>query len=278
MLLQSLVRWYIPSLLFILSLRDSFSTSTILLLLSITLLVLLQYRRFEKRLREQVKRHGLDATAGIAAPAPDAAHYHFDPTAELRDLEARPVPLVDRHDHDLEEKKISDHDFASQQADGPLVADRTDRQETLSGSTTRSSSMSAVNSARPDVSTATTQETVGTWLGQALTGINVRSRKTDEGGHEKGGKVFVVGYVDENDPLNPHNWSITKRMSITLLVASIGLIVGFASSVDSAALQQARMEFGVSEVTESLATGIYLVGFGYGYVYEPNTACGGKKW
>jgi hypothetical protein len=84
----------------------------------------------------------------------------------------------------------------------------------------------------------------------------------------QGGKVFVVGYVDEKDPLNPHNWSILKRMSITFLVASIGLIVGFASSVDSAALQQARIEFGVSEVTESLATGIYLIGFGCGYVYK----------
>jgi hypothetical protein len=53
-------------------------------------------------------------------------------------------------------------------------------------------------------------------------------------------------------------------MLITLLVASIGLIVGFASSVDSAVIQQARIEFGVSEVTESLATGIYLIGFGFG--------------
>jgi hypothetical protein len=105
---------------------------------------------------------------------------------------------------------------------------------------------------------------VGTSLGLALTGINVRSRTTKEGRHEKGGKVFVVGYVDEKDPLNPHNWSILKRTLITLLVASTGLIVGFASSVDSAAIQQARIEFGVSEVTESLATGIYLIGFGSG--------------
>ena len=101
-------------------------------------------------------------------------------------------------------------------------------------------------------------------MGLALTGINVRSRTTKEGRHEKGGKVFVVGYVDEKDPLNPHNWSILKRMSITFLVALIGLIVGFASSVDSAAVRQAKLEFGVSEVTESLATGIYLIGFGCG--------------
>lgn len=41
-------------------------------------------------------------------------------------------------------------------------------------------------------------------------------------------------------------------------------MVGFASSVDSAALPQAAKEFGVSEVTESLATGLFLIGFGCG--------------
>ena len=47
----------------------------------------------------------------------------------------------------------------------------------------------------------------------------------------------------------------------------IGWIVGFASSVDSAALEQASKDFGVSEVTESLATGIFLIGFGVGALF-----------
>ena len=47
-------------------------------------------------------------------------------------------------------------------------------------------------------------------------------------------------------------------------VASIGAIVGFASSIDSAALPQAAAEFGVSQVAESLATGLFLIGFGAG--------------
>jgi hypothetical protein len=228
----------------------------------------LQYRRFEKRLCEQVKRHGVDATAGVIAPGPNHANYHFDPASGTKDVEAGLVPLAESRDHAVEEKDMSDRDFEAPQADNQPDGNAFGREEKLSGSTTRRSSTSTANSTRPDLSTATTQETVGTRLGQALTGINVRSRRTNEGRHEKGGKVFVVGYVDEKDPLNPHNWSILKRMSITFLVASIGLIVGFASSVDSAALQQARIEFGVSEVTESLATGIYLIGFGCGCVYK----------
>jgi MFS family permease len=38
-------------------------------------------------------------------------------------------------------------------------------------------------------------------------------------------------------------------------------------SIDSAALPQAAEEFGVSEVTESLATGLFLVGFGFGGLF-----------
>ena len=43
--------------------------------------------------------------------------------------------------------------------------------------------------------------------------------------------------------------------------------MGFASSIDSAALPQAAAEFGVGEVTESLATGLFLIGFGCGALF-----------
>ena len=55
-----------------------------------------------------------------------------------------------------------------------------------------------------------------------------------------------------------------RLMANRVNIAGIGWIVGFASSVDSAALPQAAKEFGVSEVTESLATGLFLIGFGCG--------------
>ncbi|KAH6711550.1 hypothetical protein BKA61DRAFT_92823 [Leptodontidium sp. MPI-SDFR-AT-0119] len=67
--------------------------------------------------------------------------------------------------------------------------------------------------------------------------------------------------------MNPHNWSLTTRVGATILIASIGLIVGFASSVDSAAITQAVEEFGASEGAESLATGLLLVGFVAGALF-----------
>ena len=53
----------------------------------------------------------------------------------------------------------------------------------------------------------------------------------------------------------------------SVVIASIGWVVGFASSIDSAALVQATADFGVSEVTESLATGLFLIGFGCGALF-----------
>ena len=66
---------------------------------------------------------------------------------------------------------------------------------------------------------------------------------------------------------DPHNWSTARRFACTVPIAWIGAVVGFASAVDSPAIPQAAKEFGVSEVTESLATGLFLAGFGAGALF-----------
>lgn len=111
--------------------------------------------------------------------------------------------------------------------------------------------------ARNTISRTTTQQSAGTALGMTLTGIEVRRRTTREGGD---GNVFVVGYESPDDPNDPHNWSTWRRLGCTVPIAGIGAVVGFASAIDSAALPQAAKEFGVSEVVESLATGLFLIG------------------
>lgn len=92
----------------------------------------------------------------------------------------------------------------------------------------------------------------GTALGHILTGVQVRKRATNEGGE---GNVFIVDFQGDKDSLNPHNWGWGIRLWITFMVASIGFVVGVASSIDSIAIQPASQEFGISEVAESLATG-----------------------
>jgi len=117
---------------------------------------------------------------------------------------------------------------------------------------------------RTTLSRMTTQQSARTALGNALTGIEVRKRSTKEGGE---GNVFVVGFQGPDDPNNPHNWSLSVRIPCTFLIASIGCVVGIASAIDSSALQEAAKAFGVSEVVESMATGLFLVGFGCGALF-----------
>lgn len=92
----------------------------------------------------------------------------------------------------------------------------------------------------------------GTALGRILTGVKVRKREKHEGGE---GNVFIVDFQGDKDALNPHNWGWGIRIWITFMVASIGFVVGVASSIDSIAIQPASQDFGISEVAESLATG-----------------------
>jgi hypothetical protein len=94
----------------------------------------------------------------------------------------------------------------------------------------------------------------GIALGQVLTGINVQDHKNDKG-HD--GKVFVVGWEGPDDPLDPHNWSVGRRIGVTLQISIIALFVGAASGIDATVLPQAAESLGVSEVAESLATGTF---------------------
>lgn len=56
----------------------------------------------------------------------------------------------------------------------------------------------------------------GTALGAVMTGVEIRKRSTNEGGE---GDVFIVGYENEEDIMNPHNWSVWKRAGITFMVS-----------------------------------------------------------
>lgn len=92
---------------------------------------------------------------------------------------------------------------------------------------------------------------IGTNLAAALTGITKQAHPD-----ANDTKVFVVGFEGPNDPLNPRNWSLTKRIFCTLNVGIIALVVGMAASIDSAVITRAAKDFGVSEVAEALATGL----------------------
>jgi MFS family permease len=81
---------------------------------------------------------------------------------------------------------------------------------------------------------------------------------------EKQAEPAIVSFDGPDDPENPHNWSGLKKARVMGIISLVAFIVGFGSSIDSGVLPQASRHFGVSSVTESLATALYLIGFGCG--------------
>ncbi|CRG90778.1 putative transporter mfs2 [Talaromyces islandicus] len=211
---------------------------------------IIQYRRFRKVLEVQLERDG-------------------EKVAELRQQR--------RNHHRTKASSLSEGKHSAAAVDKDKNATHEDAgQGNLS--TTPSTTSSSIRHATaetdieqipdPDLEAGElhvvpTQSTTGTTLGHALTGIQVRDRTTKEGGPEAG-KVFVVDWENEKDPMNPQSWGFARRTMATLVLSFIGGIVGFASAIDSAIIPQARAEFGVSEVAESLSTGIFMIGFGSG--------------
>ncbi|KIW21301.1 hypothetical protein PV08_01881 [Exophiala spinifera] len=79
-----------------------------------------------------------------------------------------------------------------------------------------------------------------------------------------GRSVLIVEWDGPDDPLNPRNWSLFRRVYATLIISAIAFMVGAAAPIDAAVLPQAAKDLGVSEVTETLAVGVFLIGFGAG--------------
>lgn len=76
--------------------------------------------------------------------------------------------------------------------------------------------------------------------------------------------TIQVDFDGADDPLNPQNWPMSKKIATNAMTAGVAFIAGFGSSIDSPVIPQAAVEMHVSEEAESLATVLFLVGFGVG--------------
>ncbi|KAK0621126.1 putative efflux pump kojT [Lasiodiplodia hormozganensis] len=206
---------------------------------------ILQYRRFGLAAQAQIQRDLEKANTITLRPQPEQSR------APSVQSEKERGDLAGKEEEEKEEKEdtftpgrstdsvsISSSNSSTSQEIEPVAVDR-------------------VHTA----ATVRTQYTARAALGHSLTGIEARDRRTHEG---KGEQVFVVGWEGDSDPLNPRNWSTPKRVGVTLQIAAVAFAVCAASSIDAAVLPQGAAEFGVSEVAETLATGMFLIGFGCG--------------
>lgn len=69
---------------------------------------------------------------------------------------------------------------------------------------------------------------------------------------------FLIEW-SSGEPSNPQNWSWTRKWCLVIMVTAIGLLVGVAASIDSAAAKFAASKFGVSEEVVELQTAVFLI-------------------
>lgn len=83
--------------------------------------------------------------------------------------------------------------------------------------------------------------------------------------------VFLVDFAGQDDPYNPVNWSLGKKMVTTLLWALTTCWIAFASAVCSAGIEQIVDEFHVNH--ETAASGVSLM------IFDLHSApCFGLRW
>jgi hypothetical protein len=74
----------------------------------------------------------------------------------------------------------------------------------------------------------------------------------------------LVEWDGPNDPENPLNWPRSKRWLLTVILATNTWMVTFASSISSSAVVPQAEEFGVATIVPTLATTLFVIGWGFG--------------
>jgi hypothetical protein len=82
--------------------------------------------------------------------------------------------------------------------------------------------------------------------------------------------TYIVEFEGPDDPLNPLNWSVKRRVFATVLLSLTTFVVTFASSVFSSALRVVAIEFGISDEVATLGTSLFVVGFAIGPLVCPS--------
>ncbi|SMY23435.1 unnamed protein product [Zymoseptoria tritici ST99CH_1A5] len=233
----------------------------------------LQYRRFRSAVEAQLERDrgkesalGRSGTQESHSPASSSeSKQDLDEDVERKGHTERDTGLTpSRYKPNPDTANVNEKDTHDESASQPRQEPREEPEHADEEEEDDEDDDFELTQARRTLSRTTTQQSGGTALGQVLSGIEVRKLSTRDGGE---GNVFVVGYEGPDDPNDPHNWPTSRRIMYTAIIAGIGAVVGFASSITSSALPQASAEFGVSNVFESAATGLYLCGFGLGALF-----------
>lgn len=165
---------------------------------SITMQSFLQYRRFRRHVQTQYERDREKARAIGEGKIHDTSES-TSPVSSTVAHAAGDSPIEDPRDPEKGEQATS---RGSEGCEVPASAEHAfEPHHSMQPVTTADSRSGMTNTSH-----VATQGSMGTNLGTALTGINVRDRTTQESRSDPtvhGNKVFVVGYEGDRDSLKP---------------------------------------------------------------------------
>ncbi|KAJ5628135.1 hypothetical protein N7490_010363, partial [Penicillium lividum] len=90
---------------------------------------------------------------------------------------------------------------------------------------------------------------------------------------------FVVEFTGVDDPLHPQNWSLTKKVIISVVLAYTTFVASFASAIFSAGVGEISTRFHISSEVAILGVTLYVLGFASGpTVWAPASELIGRRW
>ncbi|KAK6849229.1 hypothetical protein PG995_013062 [Apiospora arundinis] len=91
--------------------------------------------------------------------------------------------------------------------------------------------------------------------------------------------INLVDWNGPDDPANPQNWSRSRKMLTTVVLALCTFSVSFGSSILASAIEVLSKEFGVSPTVAALNVTFYVLGFAAGpWVWGPTSEYLGRYW
>lgn len=81
---------------------------------------------------------------------------------------------------------------------------------------------------------------------------------------EKGKDVLIVSWFGDDDPENPMNWSLGKKVFVSFEICLLTTSIYIGSSIYTAGNETVEKTFGVSEVAATLGLTCFVAGYGLG--------------
>ncbi|KAJ5620095.1 hypothetical protein N7510_004079 [Penicillium lagena] len=90
---------------------------------------------------------------------------------------------------------------------------------------------------------------------------------------------YIVEFNDANDPLHPQNWSLGRKILISLVLTYTAFVSSFASAIFSSAVEEVSPAFHISAEVATLGVTLYVLGFASGpTLWAPASELIGRRW